>query len=216
MRRVERLGPVFKGATEGRLAVFVMGARHGRRLLRDRSEALGPVTPDMTSLVPGEFMRRMRGEDRRRPRLRFVAGLADLDMRGVAPRLRGIAPSGLRRHAAGAAEGAGGSQRWNDTISEIATDLLVRRVFGPSPGSSSQARLTEGLRRLGPNGVARTVGLDDAEASRGLLGRMRRRGAGRRRDDGQPDLHGGARALRPARPHALDRTASPRPRRGAS
>jgi len=114
MRRVERLGPVFKGATEGRLAVFVMGARHGRRLLRDRSEALRPVTPDMTSLVPGEFMRRMRGEDRRRPRLRFVAGLADLDMRGVAPRLRGIAPSGLRRHAAGAAEGAGGSQSWND------------------------------------------------------------------------------------------------------
>jgi cytochrome P450 len=192
IRRAERLGPVFKGAMEGRLAVFVTGSRRGRRLLRDHAEALRPVTLDITPLVPGEFMRRMRGEGHRRRRSHLVAGLSDLDMREIAPCLRDIALAGLRRHADGAGDGAERPRRWSDTLSEIATDLTVRHVFGPAPGSTAHARLTEGLRRLGPNGVAWTVGpaqaeafaalrdavseLSDEEASRGLLGRMRGRG----------------------------------------
>jgi cytochrome P450 len=148
---------VFKGTMEGRLAVFVLGNARGRSLLKERSDLLRPVTLDIAPLVPGGFMRRMTGEEHRRRRSHLVAGLADTDLETLAPSLRAISTSGLLEHAASSGGLAPQAGRWSDTLSKIATALIVRLVFGAQENTAAQARLVEAFRGLGPNGVAWSV-----------------------------------------------------------
>ncbi|MFT7391521.1 MAG: cytochrome P450 [Paracoccaceae bacterium] len=160
--RGARLGPIFKGLMEDRLAIFVLGNARGRALLREQAAALRPVSIKVDTLFPKGFMRQMDGATHRAYRGDLVRGLASVDMTAWAPRLQGVVEAGLAAHARAAPSGPqsdlSGGRRWSEALSRIATGMLICLVFGVGPEDRAHDRLARGFRDLGPHGLAWTIG----------------------------------------------------------
>ena len=76
LEHVATVGPVFGAMAWGEMWVCVVGTERCRRLLAAHRSALTPYTFDVSSLVPGGFMRQMAGEMHATYRGRSGDGLA--------------------------------------------------------------------------------------------------------------------------------------------
>ena len=145
-------GPIFKGLMENRLVVCVVGHARGRALLKAHAASLRPVAIELAPLVPKGFMRQMDGECHRGYRKALVQGINAIDFDALAPQVEAIVAAGLAEHAArGANDGM--PHAWAETLSMIATGMLVDVMLGARPGTASFDALNAGYRRLGPHGV---------------------------------------------------------------
>ncbi|MDG2123540.1 MAG: hypothetical protein P8J87_07580 [Verrucomicrobiales bacterium] len=65
LEQAARVGPVFKALAWGEPWICVVGLSRGRRLLREHSEVLTPMTLHLQPLFPMGFLRQMKGETHR-------------------------------------------------------------------------------------------------------------------------------------------------------
>lgn len=152
IERAADFGPIFKGLMENRLAVCVVGHGLGRRLLKEHSASLRPVAIQLEPLVPKGFMRQMGGDCHHRYRRALVHGVNAVDFDMVEPLLERIVSEALVDYA-GRGPHEERPHAWADTLSVIASGMLVHVFFGERPGTATFDGLMAGYRRLGPHGV---------------------------------------------------------------
>jgi len=173
IERAIRFGPIFKGLMEDSLAICVVGHGLGRRLLKEHAACLRPVSIQIGSLVPNGFMRQMDGECHRHYRRALVQGINAVDFSAMAPGLSSIISAGLSAYANdGSRHAAQGA--WSNTLSSIASDMLIHTVFGLQPETATFNELKAGYVRLGPRGVAWTITERQVTAYGDLYGQLTR------------------------------------------
>lgn len=156
-------GPIFKGLMENRLAVCVVGHGIGRRLLKEHSASLRPVAIQLEPLVPKGFMRQMDDESHHRYRRALVHGVNAVDFETLMPLVERIVSEALLDYTErGLNEGR--PHAWADTLSVIASGMLVNVFFGARPGTATFDGLMAGYRTLGPHGVVWHLTARQAEA----------------------------------------------------
>jgi cytochrome P450 len=154
---------------EKRLVVCVVGHALGRRLLKEHSALLRPVTIDIKPVVPAGFMRQMEGEAHRSYRKALVQAVNAIDVDLLAPVLQAIVAEGLRTHADDPAAPTSPAA-WADILSSIATSSLLAAFFGACPGTPAHGDLIAGYQRLGPHGVVWNLGRRQVQAYAALRG----------------------------------------------
>ena len=151
-------GPIFRATAYDQFWVILIGLGLGRRFLREHAGHLQPVTVQVDSLVPGGFMRQMRGEPHRKYRRALIRALAPEDVTGRAGDLERLVSESLRQYAATEAEHRGSSVAYIAALTTIATGMLVQVFFGAAPGSPQYERLLRGYHELGPYGMVWNIG----------------------------------------------------------
>lgn len=165
LEQLHRHGPIFKlfwGS--GHLKICVVGYPLGRRLLNRHRGALQPLTMDITSLVPAEYLRSMSPELHPKYRRCFKGAFRDDLVAGWESELRAI----VRRELASLAEPVtperpSGAHLYA-TLDRIATRALLLIVFGVGPDAELAPLLEDEYRRLGPDGHIAEVGPAQAAA----------------------------------------------------
>lgn len=153
LRQSERLGPVFKAIGWGEFYICVVGLPLGRRLLRDHSADLRPMTLDLTALFPQGFLRQMQGDDHRHYRRALNRAIKPGDLEAGTPELERIAVQGLADYAAGEGGPRNAADAYISTLSRITSAMTIQQFFGASPGTEAFERLMAGYRKLGPHGL---------------------------------------------------------------
>ncbi len=157
LRRSEQIGPIFKAIGWGELYVCVVGLSLGRRLLRDHSAELRPMTLDVSSLFPKGFLRQMQGEDHRKYRRLLNRAIKPDDLAASTAALAASAARGLADYAAREHEHLNGADAYVATLSRITTEMMIRLFFGATPGTPAFDRLVAGYQKLGPHGLVWNV-----------------------------------------------------------
>jgi cytochrome P450 len=163
----EELGPVFKGTIDGRFAICLVGNNIARRLLRDHSVALNPVTIDVSRLFAGEFMRGMEGDFHKSRRAILIKGLGALNIDVFKPYMQQTIRENLEVYCNAKSSPSrryDDFYRWSETLSVITSSILIHIVLGAKPGSKQLQDLMNLYRELGPNGVAWNVGDKQVDA----------------------------------------------------
>ena len=154
INRSEQLGPIFKGtAWGGALWIYVFGLHRGRTLLRQHTDDLRPVTIDIGSLIPLGFIRQMEGETHHRYRAEMMRAVQAIDLEDASYALSAIAAGHLDDYANCIASPAAAAQACRAALTDIATDFLLRLVFGVEPGDTLHADLLAGYRMFGATGL---------------------------------------------------------------
>lgn len=153
LHRSEQLGPVFKAIGWGELYVCVVGLPIGRRLLRDHSADLRPMTLDVTRLFPKGFLRQMQGDDHRRYRGQLNRAIKPSDLAASTAALGASAARGLQDYAAREHEHHNRAEAYIATLSRITTEMMLLLFFGAVPGTAAFDRLFAGYQKLGPHGL---------------------------------------------------------------
>ena len=100
-RRAERHGRVFKIRQMHRPTVCLTDLVEGSRLLRQQHEALGPATLPYNDVVPGGFIRFLRGEEHRARRAALRPGFSRAAVSEMEPSLRSSIRTSLEELAEG-------------------------------------------------------------------------------------------------------------------
>lgn len=157
LHQSERLGPVFKAIGWGEFYICVVGLPLGRRLLRDHSEDLRPLTLDLSSLFPKGFLRQMQGDDHRHYRRTLNRAIKPGDLEAGTREFEAIAVRALADYAAGEREHRNAADAYIATLSRITSAMTIRQFFGAAPGTDTYERLMAGYRKLGPHGLVWNV-----------------------------------------------------------
>lgn len=145
-------GPIFKALYEGDVLVCVVGLPIGRRLLKEHASALQPVAPKLGALFPKGFMRQMEDDCHRLYRAALMRGLNGLESNDHQHDLEIITSAALCSYESGLSTGQGSTHDYLNTMSVIASSMLLRIFFGAEPGSRLLKRLLEIYNQLGPHG----------------------------------------------------------------
>jgi len=171
----QKHGPIFKGVIDSRLAVCVIGNKAARRLLRENSTAIKPVTIDVSRLFPGEFMRGMGGAAHKTYRSALIKALGVIDLEALTSTMHLTVNDGLSsfsRSAADPRKHFDNYRRWSDALSTISSGMLIQFVFGAVRGSDLFDQLMDGYHELGPKGVVWNVGSRQVAAYARLRDRL--------------------------------------------
>jgi cytochrome P450 len=166
-------GPIFKAFYQDNILVCVIGTTLGRRLLREHGAALRPVAPELRALFPKGFMRQMEGEDHRHYRTILVRCLNALDSNDYLHDLEIIVAADLRLHFLRQTEGQSSAQDYSNTLSLIASSMLLRIFFGAEMNSAPLNCLLEIYSRLGPDGFVWNITERQIEAYGELCAELR-------------------------------------------
>ena len=170
----QKLGPVFKGtAWGGALWIYVFGLERGRNLLRQHDDELRPVTIDLESLFPIGLMRQMEGENHRHYRADLMRAIRPADIDEAKNALCTIVSRHLAQCASSLCDSSSASKVYRAVITDIATDLLLRLIFGTEPGDPLHHDLQAGYRALGGTGMVWNVQQRQADAFNKLAGIVR-------------------------------------------
>jgi len=171
----QKHGPIFKGVIDNRLAVCVIGNQAARRLLRENSSAVKPVTIDVSRLFPGEFMRGMGGAAHKTYRSALIKALGMIDLDALESSMRLTVNDGLSsftRSNADPRKHFDIYRRWSDALSTISSGMLIQFVFGAARGSDLFDQLMDGYHELGPKGVVWNIDSRQVAAYARLRGRL--------------------------------------------
>ena len=157
LHHAEEIGPIFKAIGWGELYVCVVGLPLGRRLLRDHSAELRPMTLDVSSLFPKGFLRQMQGEDHRKYRRLLNRAIKPDDLAVFTAALAASATRGLADYAARERMHLNGADTYVATLSRITTEMMILLFFGAAPGTPAFDRLVAGYYKLGPHGLVWNV-----------------------------------------------------------
>ena len=154
IQRSEQLGPIFKGtAWGGALWIYVFGLQRGRTLLRQHANDLKPVTIDIGSLIPLGFIRQMEGESHRHYRAEMLRAVQAIDLEDASRSLSDAASRHLEDYANRKLSPAAAPQVFRNATTNIATDFLLRLIFGVELGDALHADLLAYYRMLGATGL---------------------------------------------------------------
>ena len=173
LRNAEEFGPIFRATAYDQFWVVLIGLGLGRRFLREHADHLQPVTVQLDALVPGGFMRQMRGETHRRYRRALIRALAPGDVIDRAHDLESLVTDSLRNYAETAAQHRGSSTAYLSALTTIATGMLIQVFFGAVPGSPRYEQLMCGYHDLGPFGMVWNIGDRQRKAFREIRGCLR-------------------------------------------
>ena len=150
------VGPVFGATAWGQMWVCVVGTERCRRLLAAHRSALTPYTFDVSSLVPGGFMRQMAGEMHATYRGRLVAALKATPLADWRGPLTATWAETVEAHRV--ANDAADPDALAGMLSDLVTDALAAFVLGAAPGTPLLAAVRAGFSQLGARGAAWTMG----------------------------------------------------------
>ena len=125
----------------------------GGPCFRQHTDDLKPVTIDIGSLIPLGFIRQMEGETHRRYRAEMMRAVQAIDLEDASRALSAIAARHLDDYANGIASPAAAAQACRTALTNIATDFLLRLIFGVEPGDALHADLLACYRMFGATGL---------------------------------------------------------------
>ena len=161
--RAATYGPIFKGISENKVAVCVVGNEIGQRLLSKHSDVLQPVTVQLSSLFSRGFMRQMDGPIHRNYKMALVHGIQALPMDQLTSKVENIVCSQLKDFSHNSNSNIE-YQAWWKTLSDISTNMLLALFFECLPGDPHYNRLRSGFTKLGPHGLVWNIKKQQAEA----------------------------------------------------
>jgi cytochrome P450 family 110 len=168
LKQQRRYGPIFKlfwGS--GDLKVCIIGYPLARRLLGQHSGSLHPVTLDISSLVPAEYLRGMSPTIHPRYRSLFMGALRNELVASWEPEIRRL----VRDELVGMTEAKPGTPapaRLYSALDRIATRTLFQVILGVRPDGRMFTALETAYHRLGPDGYAAPVGRAQKAAFRDI------------------------------------------------
>ena len=158
-------GPIFKLFwTSGDLKICVVGLQYARELLNRHRSCLRVVSGDLTSLVPGDYLRVMNPEIHPRYRSVFVSALRSDLVAGQEAKVRWIVRTELDALAATSDAHEMLAQRLHDALDRISIRVLSLIVLGIDPNAAVFPALEAGYRRLGPDGHVAPIGPEQRAA----------------------------------------------------
>jgi len=168
-KRAARWGPIFKMAQFHQPVVCVVGLAHGRRLLHEHGQALGPSPLRFSREIEGGFLRYMDDGRHARYGPLFRRALSADVMDQSAP----VVEDAIRRELASAATDARqtrGSVAPDACLERIVTGAFLRALFGVAAEEKAFDDLMHALRPL------RSLGLSDrpTASTRAAVGELRR------------------------------------------
>ena len=160
-----RHGPIFKLFwTSGDLKVCIVGLQYGRELLNRHRDCLRVVAGDLTSLVPGDYLRVMSPEIHPRYRAAFTGVLRTDLVAGQEEGVRRIVRTELDALAAADNGREALASRLHAALDRISLRVLSLIVLGLEPASTEFPALEAGYRRLGPDGHVAPIGPEQRAA----------------------------------------------------
>ena len=165
LKQFSRYGPIFKlfwGS--GHLKICLVGLALGRRLLNQHRGAVRPVTVDITSLVPADYLRSMSPAVHPAYRRLFTAAFRHDLIAGWESDLRKLMVCELARLADAGGPAFLRAPHLYATLDAIALRSLLMMVFGVRANDDLVAHLADAYRRLGPDGHVAVVGAEQTEA----------------------------------------------------
>jgi cytochrome P450 len=154
-----RHGPIFKLFwTSGDLKICIVGLQYARELLSRHSGCLRVVSGDLTSLVPGDYLRVMSPEIHPRYRSVFAGALRGDLVAGQEAEVRRIVRSELEAFAAASNGREALAEHLHAALDRISIRMLSLIVLGIAPDAAEFPALEADYRRLGPDGYVAPVG----------------------------------------------------------
>lgn len=149
-----RYGAIFKVIAGDEFGVCIVGLATCSRFLQEHAPRVRPVTLKLEHLFPKGFLRQMKGDDHAAYRKALIQAMRTENPECDLHDLEMIAAQGLRvlwratkggeRHPAVALA---------EALTEMTTSMLLRIVYGVSPGTVVHENLFAGYRALGPHGL---------------------------------------------------------------
>jgi cytochrome P450 len=167
-------GPIFKGISEDRLVVCVIGLAMGRRLLKEHGSALQQVSQDVEVVIPKGCMRKMDDDLHREYRKALVRGVNRVDLNECSSDLKMIIADGLSKYELAVKQNGPSPHAYLATLTEISGGMLFRLFFGANPGTEIFDKLTQIFNQLGPHGVVWNLAEKQIEAYSLLYKELRR------------------------------------------
>ena len=158
LKGAARFGPVFKTWWHGRYTTCVVGHARGRRLVAENEDVLVPRSIDLSELVPMGWIRSMQGDVHQHYRRLFIKALQSVPVSAHAVEVRCIVRENLDALAR-APQCTHGDIR--SALRRMTSTIMLRLLFGVTPGSQEFDDLMRLYRRFGPE---HPVGQIDAEA----------------------------------------------------
>ena len=160
-----RHGPIFKLFwTSGDLKICIVGLRYARELLNRHRNCLRVVAGDLTSLVPGDYLRVMRPDIHPRYRGVFTGVLRSDLVTGQELEVRRIVRTELDALAAAGNDCEALAARLHAALDRISIRVLSLIVLGIEPDAAEFPALEAGYRRLGPDGHVAPIGPEQRAA----------------------------------------------------
>ena len=159
-----RLGPIFKAIGWNEFWICIVGLPIGRRLLRDHSDDLKPMTLDVSALFPRGFLRQMQGEEHRKYRKSLNRAIKPDDLAESTRGLEAIATRALAHYAATEGQHHNAADAYIATLSTITSEMMIQLFFGATSGTEAFDRLMAGYRKLGPYGLVWNITSKQEEA----------------------------------------------------
>ena len=166
-------GPIFRYHENGQEVVCIADLAMGRRVLRDHSKSLCPLTIDITNMVALGFMRQMRGETHTKYRKSLIEALGVSAQPKNLPVLHRLAKDALTPLTSATGPAEQNAQRLSDALGEIATGFLLLCVLGAHPGSTNFSELTALFRALGPHGLIWNIGTPQEKAFQAIAAKIK-------------------------------------------
>jgi cytochrome P450 len=167
LRLADRLGPVFK-QWPGRHTTYVLGNRPARRFLAENEDKISGVSVNLTSIVPGGWIRQMRGETHQKYRRILLDGLDATPLLEHQDALRETIAAALDAIAAhdGSAESLAALTR--QRLRDAARTIMIRLFLGVAENRPPFAELSRLYDRFGPDAPVPRIRRSHAEAYRAI------------------------------------------------
>ena len=160
-----RHGPIFKFFwTSGDPKVCIVGLQYARELLNRHRASLRVVSGDLTSLVPGDYLRVMPSAIHPRYRSAFAGALRNDLVAGHEAEFRRIIRKELDAVAAAGSGREALAERLRAALDRISIRLLSLTVLGIAPDAPEFPTLESDYHRLGPDGYVAAVGPQQRDA----------------------------------------------------
>ncbi len=164
LHQVAQHGPVFRVIAYDQFWVCIVGLALARRFLLEHADSIRPVTVDLEKLFSGGFMRQMQGETHRKYRRQLVQALARENLERQSPTLERIAAIYLDQYSTQEPHPDDQSVAFVRALASTVTGMLIHVLFGATPDSHFYTTLMQGFQKLGPDGLAWTLGERQKEA----------------------------------------------------
>lgn len=158
LRRAKDWGPIFSATSVHPYCIVVTDFAMGRRLLANHTDDLMVMTIDVSSMVPGGFMRQMRDDTHRRYRKALVRAILSDDPTTSQGALEQIVTETLGNYMRSADQHRQSPAAFNEALTEVSTGMLLRLFCRTTPGSAMHERLMREFQMLGPTKTVWDIG----------------------------------------------------------
>lgn len=186
LERARQCGPIFKLAQFHHKVVCVVGLERGHRLFRDHAASLEPMATAITRGISGGFLRYMDEDTYNVYGPLFRKAFARSVMEPAAPVVAQASRRELERAAADCVGSPTGGVRPGPYLDRIVHDSFSRALYGVTPGSDEQRRLTELFGALARQRVMSPIDPPSKEALVGLRAVLAERVARLREQEDAP------------------------------